>query len=273
MAQSTPIFINPASTPDPATALGDLFGLFALGDPAQCEAQIGDEHLFDTIADTFSPDLLSGHNSGFIRSDAYLAILMANGDDEDDANTLSAKYLTTLPEATSIIENLKPAPSQVSFSYVYAGDSSGGAQQLPPMVGGLVQATGGLAINANGANWQSLLVNLFAFGGTNQGFFTLASTPYDPSKVQVDVNGVPTANWTLSGNVLVLTGTPLPAPGSILTVTYQEGCCGVANDPCNYDSECCGGLKCQTSRTCGSTRLPCNPTGAHHPSSEALTRA
>jgi hypothetical protein len=252
VAQSNPIFITPASTPDPATALAGLFGLFTDPDPAHCEKLTGDEHLFDTIADAFSPTLLSGHNSGFIRSDAYLAVLMANGDNEDDAaSTFSAApsdYLTTLPQAISIIENLKPDPSQVSFSYIYV-DQNGGVQLAPPKVGGLVQATGGLAINAAGANWQSLLINLFAYGGNAQAFFTLASTPLYPTQVQVSVNGVPTTNWLLNGNQIFLTGTPVPAAGSIVTVTYQEGCCGVANGPCWSDTDCCSGL-CQYSRTC-----------------------
>ncbi len=145
--QSNWIFITSASTPDPATALATLFDIFAIPDPAQCEKAIGDEHLFDTIADAFAATLLGGHNSGFIRSDAYLAVLMANGDDEDDAaNTFSegaSNYLTSLAQATSIIENLKPDPSQVSFSYIYVGNGSGATQDLPPMVGQLVRVDGG----------------------------------------------------------------------------------------------------------------------------------
>ena len=91
-------------------------------------------------------------------------------------------------------------------------------------MGELVQATGGIAINGHGPNWQSQLVNLFAYGGESQAFFTLASTPSDLAKVQVSVNGVPTTSWVLSGNQLILTSPPPPAPGSIVTVTYQEGC-------------------------------------------------
>ena len=131
--------------------------------------------------------------------------------------------MTTLPEALVLIESLKPDPSQVSLSYIYGGanDTRG---VLPPVMGALVRATGGLWIDSSGPTWQSQLVNLFSFGGDAQAVFTLASTPLDPSKVQVSVNGVPTMSWVLSGEQLTLTGTPLPAPGSIVTVTYQEGC-------------------------------------------------
>ena len=213
-AQSAPIFITPATVPDPATGLGDLFGGFALPARADCWGLVGDEHLFDTIAAAFSPGLLSGHNSGFIRPDAYLAILMANGDSEDDG----ANSLTTLSEAISIVKNLKPDPGQVSFSFTYLD----GQTLVPENVGELVQATGGVAINIGVRNWESFLINLFTYGGGGQGFYTLASTPSDLN-IQVSVNGVPTSSWVLNGNTLVLTG-PAPAPGSIVSVTYDEGC-------------------------------------------------
>ncbi len=45
-----------------------------------------------------------------------------------------------------------------------------------------------------------------------------------PTKIQLSVNGVATTDWALNGNQIVLTGMPIPAAGSIVTVTYQEGC-------------------------------------------------
>jgi hypothetical protein len=61
-----PTFVTPTFS-DPATTLVDLFDLFDVAPQlAFCVAFNGDEHFFDSITDAFSPDLLSGHNSGFI---------------------------------------------------------------------------------------------------------------------------------------------------------------------------------------------------------------
>jgi hypothetical protein len=186
----------------------------------------GDEHFFDSIADAFSPALLSGHNSGFIRPEAYLAIVVVNGDAEDDANGAGAPgpYLTSLAEVTALVQGLKPDPSMVSVSYVnYGAGTFNNAQTI----GQLVQATGGLEIDTSLPDWEDSLFGLFAYT-SGQGAYRLQTVPASPASIQVYVDGVGVATtaWTYVavGNYIFFDPDQLPAPGSTVTVTYLIGC-------------------------------------------------
>jgi hypothetical protein len=235
-ASSTPTFITP-TTPSTSTALVDLFGFFDVAPQlGLCEGLNGDEHFFDSIAAAFSPALLGGHNSGFIRAGAYLAVVLVNGDAEDDAYGAGAggPYLTSLSQVTALVQGLKPDPTMVSVSYINSG---GGTLEAGQSIGQLVQATGGIEIDTTDdpAVWQSSLLDLFAFTeGT--GVFQLSATPAAASQIQVDVNGVPEFAWTFNpftpgawtydpntNSVIFLAG-QLPPPGATVTLTYEVGC-------------------------------------------------
>ena len=213
------------TTGGPAATLAELFDLFDVPPQlAYCEDINGDEHFFDTIADAFSPTLLSGHNAGFIRPEAYLAIVVVNGDDEDDGNGKGASgpYLTNLAEVTALVQGLKPDPSMVSVSYVnYGAGTFNNAQKI----GQLVQATGGLEIDTSLPDWEDSLFGLFAYT-SGQGAYRLQTVPASLASIQVDVNGVLSTAWVYVplGNYIFFDPDQLPAPGSTVTVTYLIGC-------------------------------------------------
>jgi len=225
-ASNSPTLVTPA-TPGAATALVDLFNLFDI--PPQlgfCEKLNGDEHFFDSIADAFSPELLAGHNSGFLRPGAYLAIVVVNGDSEDDGagNGVDAgnPYVTSLEQVTTLVESLKADPSMVSFSYInYNGGSSGGK------VGQLVQATGGVEIDtvALQAVWEASLLNLVA-STEGPGIFHLTARPAASDRIQVYLDNVLTRAWSYDAltNEIVFFASQSPAPGSTIKVTYNLGC-------------------------------------------------
>ncbi len=226
-ASSDPLFITP-QTAGPATTLGELFAVFDLSPQLGLCAELnGDEHFFDSIADALSPGLLGGHNAGFIRDGAYLAIILVNGDAEDDANGDAfggtvGPYLTSLAQVTAVVQGLKPDADMVSVSYVNSG---AGTFNLAQEIGQLVQATGGVELDTSlpAAVWQAMLLNVVSF--SNQyGGFPLASVPAVPSQIAVYVNDVLASGWTYDSSSNAIVFNPLAAPGSTITVTYQVGC-------------------------------------------------
>ncbi len=223
-AASTPTFVT-STTVDAGAALVDLFSLFDVAPQLGfCEALNGDEHFFDSIADALSPALLSGHNAGFIRDGAYLALILVNGDAEDDANDggMGGHYLTSLAQVTTLLQGLKPDPTMVSVSYINSGAGGlSGAQKI----GQLVESTGGIELDTSGlADWQAPFLNLFAY--TEGGAFSLTSTPTSIYQIQVDVDGTPDGAWTYdaSSNQIVFNPGGLPPEGATVTVTYSVGC-------------------------------------------------
>jgi hypothetical protein len=226
-ASADPTFVTPA-TADPAATLVNLFDAFDV--PPQlglCEGLNGDEHFFDSIADAFSPDLLSGHNSGFIRDGAYLAIVLVNGDAEDDANgggRLKGPYLTSLSEVLTLVQSLKTDPNMVSVSYI---NSDAGTLNVGQRIGQLVEDTGGIEIDttAPAAVWQTSLLDLFAFT-EGIGQFKLSATPGLTNQIQVEENGAPVTDWIYNpyANEIVFTPGQLPVQGTTVSVTYAVGC-------------------------------------------------
>ncbi len=73
--------------------------------------QGGDEHFFDAIADAFSPDLLGGHNAGFLRPDAHLVVVLLNADGEDDS--FEGSGINSADQLVAQLQALKSDPSLV----------------------------------------------------------------------------------------------------------------------------------------------------------------
>ena len=123
-ASTDPLFVTPG-TADAGDAIGNLFSLFDESPQGGfCEGLNGDEHFFDSIADAFATANLTGHNAGFIRPEADLAVVLVNGDAEDDANGGGAgggPYLTSLNQVTALVEGLKPDAGMASVSYINSG--------------------------------------------------------------------------------------------------------------------------------------------------------
>jgi hypothetical protein len=191
-----------------------------------CDRINGDEHFFDTIADAFSAEQLEGHNAGFLRDNADLAIVVINGDAEDDGFGLGGggPYLTSLKQVTALLSKVKPT-SKASVFYVASGER---VLQASQKMGQLVTATQGLEIDTTEpvATWEAQFTGLFQYF-QNIGFFVLTHVPLDPSDIQVSVNGLATGAWTYDSaqHAVVLLPGSLPPPGSQIAITYAAlGC-------------------------------------------------
>ncbi len=227
-ASTDALFVT-STTADGGDALVNLFNLFDQPPQANfCSALNGDEHLFDSVADAFSTDNLAGHNAGFMRPEADLAIVVVNGDSEDDAANESGapegSYRTSLAQVTALVQRLKPDAGMATVSYINMG---AGALRYSQNVGKLVQATNGTEIDSSeaAAVWQNALVDLFASGAVS-GAFRLSASPAIPDEIEVYVNGVLVTDWALEPfeNEIVFAPASLPAPGSTVTVMYRLEC-------------------------------------------------
>jgi len=158
-----------------------------------------------------------------LRPGAFLSVVVVNGDAEDDGASEQGNglYLTSLAQVTALVQSLETDPTMASVSYV---------DQAPPEVSGrqidqLVEATGGVEVDTEtaGANVATSLAEHFTEG---VGAFHLSSTPAAPSRLDVEVNGVEAPLWSYDPalNDVVFPAGSLPAPGSMVTVTYGVGC-------------------------------------------------
>ncbi len=225
-ASPDPIFVTPA-TADPAGTLSGLFAFFDI--PPQlglCAPLNGDEHFFDSIAAALSPTLQSGHNAGFFRPEAFLALILVNGDDEDDAYDATkglGPYLVNLAAAKTLVRNFKPDPSLVTVNYLNEGVDNLG--NVPQNIGKLVQASNGVEIDTNQASGTAAFLNLFA-STEGIGVFRLSTPALYTGPFEVEVNGVAVGGWTYDrpAHEIIFTPGQLPVPGAVVTVTYLFQC-------------------------------------------------
>ncbi len=117
---------------------------------SSCGSINGDKHFFDAIADALSPALLNGHNAGFIRSTAHLAVIVVNGDAEDDGAGLpeNGPYLTSLAKVLTDVQRAKPDPRMASVSYINSG---AGTLENGQRIGQLVAETRGVRDRHHGS--------------------------------------------------------------------------------------------------------------------------
>ncbi len=215
---ATPIYFTPQSQ-NAAQTLGNLFNLHS--GTACVQTLVGDEQFFQAIADAFDPALLAGHNSGFLRDDGYLAIVVINGDGEDDRSNI------TTQTAIDQVRGLKPDPGMVSVSYIDDGLS---ALNMAYNMTTLVQATGGVIFDT-ATQWVPGFFDLL-WANERLGGFVLSTTP-DPATLLVEENGVPFASrssgqtiWSYdpASNAVVFTSGNVPVPGTVITISYSLSC-------------------------------------------------
>ena len=194
-----------------------------------CAGAGGDEHMFDGFYLALQPAMLAGPNAGFLRPNAYLAILEIDDDAEDDLSP----SLATVQGYYDFLVGLKGNASMVSYSYVNQGLSSiPGGQNA--RVSQLVQMSGGVESDLSTNTWITDLIGLWtAATGLDQTIFPLNGQPV-PSTVVVSVGGatVPATNaagatvWTYNAvtNAINFAGSAAPASGAAVTVTYTTAC-------------------------------------------------
>ena len=220
-------------TPNPVSELSTLI---QLGQSGGC-----DDPLFEPAYEALQPALLSGHNAGFLRPDAYLAIIGVS--DGDDDSPQSVQFYYNFFESIKGFQNA----SQFSFSAVNqlpsdpaTGCANGLAYDSSTVtrVPQMVQMTGGINVDICTSNWGQALQQLgnIAFGGRLS--FPLTAQPADPASIEVQdcfqgnctslpsqlPNGFVEWHYDPTTNSIVFDPNAAPQPGDTLTVTYDVAC-------------------------------------------------
>lgn len=153
-------------------------------------------------------------NEGFLRYDAKTVVVLVSDEPEQ-----SGVDWTTLVSAV-----LDRAPS-TTISAI-AGDIPAGCASAAAGTGyyEAVQATGGLFLSICDPDWGSKLqaIASTASEGAPLDRFELEAFP-EPSTIAVDVDGIPTMQWTYDSgtNEIMFPPSAIPAAGADIHVTYQ----------------------------------------------------
>jgi hypothetical protein len=204
---------------------GELAGLIQINNYA-CTSAPQDEQIFEAMYQALQPALLAGHNAGFLRDNAFLAVLAIDGDAEDD---LSPQSLQAYYDA---LVGVKGDPALVSFNYVNQGLSQFGGGPTA-RVSQLVSLTNGVEADTTTTVWDSVLNGLWASAAAAAYRYPLNGQPVATS-ITVDIDGTPypavgshgNEQWSYDATTNSIVFAPLAAPaaGSTVTVTYTVTC-------------------------------------------------
>ncbi len=191
-----------------------------------CSSAPQDEQIFEGPYLALQPSLLAAHNVGFLRDNAYLAILAIDGDAEDDLspNSVQSYY--------DFFESVKGDPTLFSFSYVNQGLSQIPGNQLS-RVSTLVTLTGGVEADTTTGNWATTLNALWASTTAAAYRYPLTGSPV-ASSITVTLDGVPypatgshgNAQWSYDPTTNAVVFVPIAAPqaGDTVAITYTVAC-------------------------------------------------
>lgn len=193
-----------------------------------------DAKKLDAIELALSPSLLAGSNSGFLRSDAHLAVILVSDDDDYDSTA-------TVSSVKTFLNNLKPDRFDVitrtykknyTVSAVIMDTLTAGNSTCPmPANNGLKAKQ--LALDTNGsvasiceADFSAGLTTLSQRIAEAITEIPLARTP-DISTISVYFNGAPVAKnstngWSYSatGNKIVFHGNSIPTDNTSISIGY-----------------------------------------------------
>jgi len=217
-------------SPTDSDPVGTFVANTDLGDSGS-GSERGSEAAYAALTDP----LLSGANSGLIRPDANLAIVVLS--DEDDSSN-EGSWSSWKSNFVSWVEGLKSDPSRTSFSGVIGDPDSGlfgcTGSGFPP-----VTAIAGKKyeelINGTGGTWQSIcdedfdqMLAYLGYGISGLQFdFELAKTPTSVFEIHVYVDGVEVPRSMTSGwyyfpasNSIHFHQSVVPGPNSEIYVVY-----------------------------------------------------
>jgi hypothetical protein len=191
-----------------------------------CSSAPQDEQIFEGPYLALQPSLLAGHNAGFLRPNAYLAILAIDGDSEDDLSPSSVQSYY------DFFESVKGDPTLFSFSYVNQGLSQiPGNQQS--RVSTLVTLTGGVEADTTTGTWATDLNALWASTSAAAYRYPLTGTPVATS-ITLTLDGVnypatgshgnPQWSYDPTTNAVVFVPIAAPQAGDTVAITYTVAC-------------------------------------------------
>lgn len=185
----------------------------------------GFERPLSTTLKALTEPLISGANSGLLRDDANLAIIIVT-DAPDQSNEAIAYYETRLPlvkgprrihqVSVSVIGPFTPASATCAIEGVDQGRYQA-----------LITRTGGVKANICTSNWAQDLEALGRSALGPRSTFFVRNPPDTQQPVDVQVNGQPvSSSWTYDGasNAIVFSQGQAPASGTTLSITYQSQC-------------------------------------------------
>lgn len=188
----------------------------------------GAERGLQAAYNALSSPRITGWNAGFLRPDAYLALIFIA--DEDDQSTNTVDFFVNYFLAIKGFRNTNLFSASAIVGDVPNGCSSGdpGFRYVQT-----AQQTGGIVESICTTDWADALENLgLSVFGYKSRFF-LSNQPI-PASVQVLIDGVPIAATSMSGQVrwtyddvsnsLNFDPLAIPEPGSEIVISYRAEC-------------------------------------------------
>jgi hypothetical protein len=228
----------PGTTPevvkssDGQDAAGKLARLLNLGEGAfcyvNCNGFFSDEQFFEATYEALSELGPGGYNQPLYRPDAFLAVILVNGDAEDDLSETHG-----LNFYYNVFIGLKGARNANKFSFSYVSYYGYVAHNLKTEQ--MVQLTGGVEadlINTGSPSWRDQLAALWPQLEVQMFSYALSATPV-PGTIQVADNGVVVpatqggiTNWTYDAgsNAVQFNRSVLPAAGDAVQISYTVAC-------------------------------------------------
>lgn len=188
----------------------------------------------DAINLALSSSLLAGANTGFLRADAHLAVIVLSDADDNDSTTTTAQVQTFLdslkPDKYDVITRTLKKNYTVSAVVVDVTNAANTACPLPFEDGlkfkELVTATKGSLASICEADFSSGLTQISQRIAEAITEIPLARVP-DASTIQITFNGVSVPNnatngWTYSanGNKVTFHGNSIPTDNTSISINY-----------------------------------------------------
>lgn len=170
-----------------------------------------------------SPGLLNGHNAGFLRPHAALAVVFVS--DEEDQSTRALSFYQ------SFFGGVKPDGNFTVSAIVGTTNpecnSPNGLGDYAPRYINVASGAGGVVESICSSNWGQSLANIGIASFGLRRSFSLSSQPV-PSTVAVRVDGVlaPAGIWSYQAatNAVAFTGGNVPPAYATVEVTYSVQC-------------------------------------------------
>ena len=186
----------------------------------------------DAILLGLSSSLLSGVNTGFLRSDAHLAVITLSDADDDDSTTTTSDVITFLnslkPQKFDVLS--RTYKNNYTVSAVVVSPSSHVGCSAPFEDGtkfiSLANSTNGSVANICAADFSAGLTTLSQHIAEAITEIPLGREP-DASTIQITFNGTlvaqdATNGWTYvsSGQKIVFHGTAIPSDNTNISINY-----------------------------------------------------
>jgi hypothetical protein len=225
--QGSPAYIT-NTTPDPVAKFESRAAVGSNGS--------ADERGLDAAKAALTDPLLSNENSGFLRSDSTVSVIVLS--DENDASSQTAAKFT------SWFEGLRSDPDKTTFN-AFVGDRGLGCTGGDIWTGDFIEAmggdkyidvadaTGGFFASICSDDFSSPVINMARSSAGMKSTFELTETPSDVSRMEVIVDGkvcpsdgIDGYTYNAGDNSITFHGAWFPDANVVIEVSYpvDEGC-------------------------------------------------